>query len=283
MEQYDFDKIVNRCNTRATKVDALQSMFGSQSLIPLWVADMDFEVCPHIVEALETRMAHHIYGYSCPDEAYWQSIIDWQARRNGFHFTRDEVDYVPGVVKGIGFAVNYFTERGDKVVIQPPVYHPFKMVIEGNGRQVINNPLKHSGDTYSMDLEGLEQIFIEHRPRMLILCNPHNPIGIIWGKEVLASLASLCRRYGVIVVSDEIHGDLGLFGNQHVPFATVSEDAAAISVTFGAPSKTFNIPGLVSSWTVVKNPEMRRVFFGWLAANEFDEPGCVATIAAEAA
>ena len=197
MEQYDFDKIVNRCNTRATKVDALQSMFGSQSLIPLWVADMDFEVCPHIVEALETRMAHHIYGYSCPDEAYWQSIIDWQARRNGFHFTRDEVDYVPGVVKGIGFAVNYFTERGDKVVIQPPVYHPFKMVIEGNGRQVINNPLKRSGDTYSMDLEGLEQIFIEHRPRMLILCNPHNPIGIIWGQVVLASLASLCRRCGV--------------------------------------------------------------------------------------
>lgn len=283
MEQYDFDKIVNRCNTRATKVDALQSMFGSQSLIPLWVADMDFEVCPHIVEALETRMAHHIYGYSCPDEAYWQSIIDWQARRNGFHFTRDEVDYVPGVVKGIGFAVNYFTERGDKVVIQPPVYHPFKMVIEGNGRQVINNPLKRSGDTYSMDLEGLEQIFIEHRPKMLILCNPHNPIGIIWGKEVLASLASLCRRYGVIVVSDEIHGDLGIFGNRHVPFATVSEDAAAISITFGAPSKTFNIPGLVSSWTVVKNPEMRRGFFGWLAANEFDEPTFVATIATEAA
>lgn len=283
MKDYNFDKIIDRCNTRATKVDALQTFYGDQSLIPLWIADMDFEVCDEIVDALETRMAHHIYGYSCPDDAYWNSIIDWQGRNNDFHFTRQELDYVPGVVKGIGFAVNYFSNRGDKIVIQPPVYHPFKMVIEGNGRQVVNNPLLRNGDSYSMDFDGLENIFKTENPRMMILCNPHNPIGIIWGREVLSKLASLCKKYGVIVVSDEIHGDLALFGNKHIPFATVSDEAADVCVTFGAPSKTFNIPGLVSSWTVVKNPVLREGFFGWLSANEFDEPTFVATIGTEAA
>lgn len=283
MNTWNFDKIIDRHNTKAIKTDALKTRFGKEDLLPLWVADMDFEVFEGIVEALEKRISHHIYGYSCPCDAYWQSIIDWQHDMHNFDFSRDEVTYVPGVVKGIAMAVNYFTEKGDKIVIQPPVYHPFKMVIEGNERIVVRSPLKREGDAYNMDFENLEIILRDEKPRMLILCNPHNPIGIAWSKETLTKLAHLCKKYEVLVISDEIHGDLALFDNHYTPFATVSKEAADNSVTFGAPSKTFNIPGLVSSWVVVKNKELRTRFFHWLETNEFNEPTFVATISTHAA
>lgn len=279
----NFDKLIDRHNTQAIKVDGMNTLFGREDLIPLWVADMDFEVCPEITKALKLRLAHHIYGYSCPKPSYWQSIIDWESYKHNFDFTREEISYVPGVVKGIALAINYYTNEGDKIVIQPPVYHPFKMVAEGNSRIVVNNPLINNNGSYSMDLDGLEKIFKEENPKMIILCNPHNPIGITWNRETLTSLASLCKRYDVIVLSDEIHGDLALFGNEHIPFATVSVEAADMCVTFGAPSKTFNIPGLVSSWCVIKNSKLRKGFFEWLSNNEFNDPTLIATTATEAA
>lgn len=281
--KYNFDKIVERRGTSCVKWDALQEHFGRTDLTPLWVADMDFEVCPEITEALRARVDHRVYGYGCPADGYWQSIIDWQRNMHGFTFSREELCYVPGVVKGIAFALNYFTDKGDKVVIQEPVYHPFRAVAQGNGRVVVNNALRAANGFYCMDIEGLERIFAAEHPRMMILCNPHNPIGITWSRETLVEVASLAKKYGVIVVSDEIHGDLALFGHEHIPFATVSDEAADVAVTFGAPSKTFNIPGLVSSWCVVKNPALRSGFFGWLAANEFSDPTFVATIATETA
>ena len=283
MTRYNFDTVINRHNTQSVKFDGLKELFGRTDLVPLWVADMDFEVCQEITAALRQRIDHRIYGYACPPDSYWQSIIDWQRNVHGFEFSREEVCYVPGVVKGIAFAVNHFTAKGDAVVIQEPVYHPFRAVVEGNGRIVENNPLVAADGFYHMDIEGLERIFAEKNPRMMILCNPHNPIGIAWSRETLAEVASLAKRYDVIVVSDEIHGDLGVFGHEHTPFATVSDNAADVSVTFGAPSKTFNIPGLVSSWCVVKNKALRDEFFGWLSANEFSDPTFVATIATETA
>lgn len=281
--KYNFDKVVERLGTSSVKWDGIMEHFGRPDLAPLWVADMDFEVCQEITAALRQRIDHRIYGYGCPPDSYWQSIIDWQRNVHGFEFSREEVCYVPGVVKGIAFAVNHFTAKGDAVVIQEPVYHPFRAVVEGNGRIVENNPLVAADGFYHMDIEGLERIFAEKNPRMMILCNPHNPIGIAWSRETLAEVASLAKRYDVIVVSDEIHGDLGVFGHEHTPFATVSDNAADVSVTFGAPSKTFNIPGLVSSWCVVKNKALRDEFFGWLSANEFSDPTFVATIATETA
>ena len=197
--------------------------------------------------------------------------------------THDEITYIPGVVKGIAFAINYFTDKGDKVVIQPPVYHPFKMVIEGNNRTVVNNPLIFDGDTYRMDLDGLERIFATEHPRMMILCNPHNPVGIQWSRETLQRVASLAARHGVIVVSDEIHGDLMLDGRRHYPFASVSDEAASVAVTLGAPSKTFNIAGLVSSWCVIKDEKLRKGFFSWLETNEFNAPTFTAIIGTMAA
>ncbi|MBD5224411.1 MAG: pyridoxal phosphate-dependent aminotransferase [Bacteroidales bacterium] len=283
MKKYNFDEVIDRHGSGCTKIEDLRVLFGKENLTPLWIADMDFRVCPEITAALHERISHPIYGYSRPGDSYWTSITGWLSRRHGFKVSREELTYVPGVVKGIAFALNFFTCKGDKVVIQPPVYHPFRILVEGNERVVVPNPLIPTDDGYRMDLEGLETIFATEHPRMMILCNPHNPIGIQWSRETLAEVGRLARKYNVIVISDEIHGDLMLGGRSHYPFADCGADAAAVAVTFGAPSKTFNIPGLVSSWCVIKNPELRKPFFNWLEVNEFNATTFVSTIGAEAA
>ncbi len=283
MKKYDFDSVIDRRGTSAVKIDRLDRVFGRHDLTPLWIADLDFAVCPEITEALLRRLRHPVLGYSEASDGYWQSIIDWNMHRHGFAVSREELTFVPGVVKGIAYAVNYFTHKDDAVVIQPPVYTPFRTVVEGNGRRVVENPLIFDGRTYRMDLDGLQEILDREKPRLLILCNPHNPIGIQWDADTLARLASMCRRAGTVVVSDEIHGDLMLHNIRHIPFLAVSDDARAIGVMLGAPSKTFNIPGLVSSWMVVKNPELRDPYYAWLEANEFNSPVLISTIGAEAA
>lgn len=281
---YDFDTVIDRHGTCCTKLDGLDAMFGRHDVTPLWIADLDFAVCPDIVDALRHRLDHPVLGYSAAPDSYWQSIIDWQRHRHGFEIGREDLSFIPGVVKGIALAVNYFTSRGDKIVIQPPVYHPFRMVIEGNSRLVVENPLLRSADgSYTMDLDGLAETVERERPRLMILCNPHNPIGLQWDEATLARVAEICRRSGTIVVSDEIHGDLMLGGRRHIPFTEVSDDARAIGIVLGAPSKTFNIPGLVSSWMVIKNPNLRRDFYQWLEVNEFNAPVMISTIGAEAA
>lgn len=281
---YDFDTVIDRHGTCCTKLDGLDAMFGRHDVTPLWIADLDFAVCPDIVAALHHRLDHPVLGYSAAPDSYWQSIIDWQRHRHGFAIEREDLSFIPGVVKGIALAVNFFTSRGDKIVIQPPVYHPFRMVIEGNGRLVVENPLLRSADgNYSMDLDGLAEIVERERPRLMILCNPHNPIGLQWDEATLARVAEICRRSGTVVVSDEIHGDLMLAGRRHIPFTEVSDDARAIGIVLGAPSKTFNIPGLVSSWMVIKNPHLRNDFYHWMEVNEFNAPVMISTIGAEAA
>lgn len=283
MKKYDFDRVIDRHGTNATKYEQLDMMFGRHDVTPLWIADLDFAVCPDIMDALHKRFEHPVLGYSVATPSYWQSIISWLSHRHGIKVTREELSFVPGVVKGIALAVNYFTKKGDKVVIQPPVYHPFRMVIEGNGREALASPLKFDGKSYKMDLGHLREVVEREKPRMMVLCNPHNPIGIQWDEETLREVASICRKAGMVVVSDEIHGDLMLDGRRHIGFASVSDDAAAIAITLGAPSKTFNIPGLVSSWMYIKNPELRKPYYEWLEANEFNAPTLTACIGAEAA
>ena len=283
MTQYNFDNIIDRHGTSAVKIDRLDAVFGRHDLTPLWIADLDFAVCPEITAALSRRLAHPVLGYSEASESYWQAIIDWNLRRHGFSIARNELAFVPGVVKGIALAVNFFTREGDGVVIQPPVYTPFRTVVEGNNRKVIENPLIFDGESYSMDLDGLRSVVAEHKPKMMVLCNPHNPIGIQWDADTLAELAAIARKAGMVVVSDEIHGDLMLGGPRHIPFLSAGPDAEAVGIMLGAPSKTFNIPGLVSSWMVVKNPEMRERYYKWLEVNEFSAPVMISTIGAEAA
>ena len=281
---YDFDRVIDRHGTGCAKFGELRQMFGCEDLTPLWIADMDFAVCPEITGALRRRIDHPIYGYAVAPESYWQSIIDWLESRHNFRVTRRELAFVPGVVKGIGYAVNHFTGKGDEVIIQPPVYHPFRRVIEGNGRRVLPNPLVLTPEgNYEMNLEELERLVKERHPAMMILCNPHNPVGIQWSRETLAEVGRICREGGVVCVSDEIHVDLVLHGKPHYPFAACSEDCAEVAVTFGAPSKTFNIPGLVSSWCVIRNPRLRRDFYDWLEVNEFSTPTFVSTLGTEAA
>ncbi len=283
MNKYNFDTIIDRRGTGAAKIERLDAVFGRHDLTPLWIADLDFAVCPEITKALTDRLNHPVLGYSDATESYWQSIINWNMHRHGFRISREELAFIPGVVKGIAYAVNYFTHEGDAVLIQPPVYTPFRTVVEGNKRRIVENPLLFDGESYKMDLDGLREVVEREKPKLMVLCNPHNPIGIQWDRETLAKLASIAREAGMIVVSDEIHGDLMLEGRKHIQFLSAGPDAEAIGVMLAAPSKTFNIPGLVSSWMVVKNPELRKRYYGWLEVNEFSAPVMISTIGAEAA
>ena len=191
--------------------------------------------------------------------------------------------FIPGIVTGIGLAVNVFVKPDEKVIIQPPVYHPFRLVPQGNRREVVRNPLIRREDGgYTMDFDNLKEV-CDEKCKMLILCNPHNPGGILWDKETLKRLAEFCYDHHILVISDEIHCDMALWGKKHIPFATVSEKAAQCSITFGAPSKTFNIAGIVSSFAVVPNPQIREKFFSWLSANELNDAPLFAPIATIAA
>lgn len=283
MGTYNFDKIVDRRGTGALKLDVLKERYGDADLLPLWVADMDFETPPFITEALRRRLEHSLFGYTVEPEEYWPTVIQWINDHHGWKVEREWLTYIPGIVKGIGMVINVFVKEDEKVIIQPPVYHPFRLTPQGNGREVVYNPLHENEDgSYSMDFENLEAV-ADEKCRLLILSNPHNPAGIVWDRETLARLAHFCHQRGILVISDEIHCDMALWGNRHTPFASVSPEAAACSITFGAPSKTFNIAGIVSSYAIVPDEEIRRRFFGWLQANELNEPTLFAPIATVAA
>ena len=279
MKKYDFDKITDRRGTGALKYDVLAERYGRDDLLPLWVADMDFETPDFIVEALRRRLDHPVFGYTTEPAEYWPTVARWVRERHGWDVKTEWMTYIPGIVKGIGMVLNVFTREDDKIIIQPPVYHPFRLVPEGNGRRLVFNPLRENADgTYSMDFDNLEQV-ADDKCRVLILSNPHNPAGIVWDRATLSRLADFCHSRGIIVISDEIHCDMALTGHKHIPFASVSEAAARCSITFQSPSKTFNIAGIVSSYAIVPDDELRRRFFGWLQANELNEPTIFAPIA----
>lgn len=280
---YDFDKITDRHGTGALAIDVLQERYGKADLMPLWVADMNFATPQFITDAMKRRLDHSLFGYTVMPKDFWPTVTRWIDTHHQWKVREEWMRFIPGIVKGIGFAVNVFVKPDEKVIIQPPVYHPFRLTPEGNGREVVMNPLvRHDDGSYSMDFDNLAKV-ADGKCRLLILSNPHNPAGIVWDEETLRRLAHFCAERGIIVVSDEIHCDMALFGNIHHPFASVSEEAAQCSITFGAPSKTFNIAGIVSSYCIVPNAELRRRFFGWIAANELDEPHIFAPIATMAA
>lgn len=280
-QTYDFDTVIERRGTGALKTDALAERYGDPGLEGMWVADMDFATPPFIIEALRRRLEHPILGYTVEPADYRPAITDWVRARHGWEVQPEWLSYIPGIVKGIGMAVNALTQPGDGIIIQPPVYHPFGIVSRLNERRVVENPLRKTDSGYEMDLEHLERV--APGCRMMILSNPHNPAGIVWDADTLRRVAEICHRHGVTVISDEIHSDMALFGHRHVPFATVSDKAAEISITFGAPSKTFNIAGVVSSYAVVSDPGLRKRYYGWLEANELEAPDIFAPIATIAA
>lgn len=283
LKTYNFDEIIDRSGSGDLKHEALLPRWGRNDLLPLWVADMDFATPDFVVDALKARLSHPIFGYTIEPADYRPTIIDWNEAHHGWKIKPEWISFIPGIVKGIGFVVNVFTKPGEKVIIQPPVYHPFRMTPEDNGREVVFNLLRLREDGYyDMDFDNLSEV-CDDKCRVLILSNPHNPAGVCWSKETLQRLADFCYEHNIIVISDEIHSDMALFGNRHVPFASVSERAADISITFAAPTKTFNMAGIVSSYAVISNDDLRQCFYGWLKANELDEPTIFAPIATIAA
>lgn len=251
---------------------------------------MDWETPSFITDALRKRLDHSLFGYTVEPEDFWPSVIDWVHDHHGWSIDREWLTFVPGIVRGIGIAINVFCDKNDAVVIQPPVYHPFRLTTEGNGRQLLKNPLREKPEGgYEMDFDNLKKTVedfnsqAEGKVRLLIMSNPHNPAGICWDKSTLTRLAHFCKEHDIIVISDEIHCDLALWDNRHIPFATVSEEAAERSITFMAPTKTFNIAGLMSSFSIIPNGEIRRRFSSWLEVNELNEPTLFAPIATIAA
>ncbi len=254
---FDFDQVIDRRGTSSLKWDYAKQFTGQEDLLPLWVADMDFEAPREIREALERRMAHGIYGYTLEPDSYFEAAAGWLERRHGWKVNRDWMLASPGVIPCLSAAILALTEPGDGIVIQPPVYHPFAMRVKGNGRRVVENPLRLSGDRWEMDIEALRRV-IDERTRMLVLCSPHNPVGRVWSRAELAALVELCSERGLTIVSDEIHGDLVMPGFHHVPIASLSEQAARITITLVAATKTFNLAGLGGSIAVVADPEKRK-------------------------
>lgn len=282
MKQYNFDEIVERRGTNCIKYDAMKERFGNENLVPLWVADMDFRTPDFIVNAIRKRCEHEIFGYTYGSENYYTSIIEWVHYKHNWKIRKEWLSYIPGIVKGIGFVLQCFTQPGDKIIIQPPVYHPFRIVPESMHREIVNNPLRLINGSYEMDFDNLESV-IDDKCKVLILSNPHNPGGIVWKKDSLVKLAEICSRHNILVISDEIHAEMCFPQYTHHPFASVSPEAASCSITFMAPSKTFNIAGIVSSYSIVPDNNIREKFYSFLEAGELGDGTIFAYTATEAA
>jgi len=257
--QYDFDRVIDRRTTDSIKWSVNEKMFGSHEIISAWVADMDFESPAPVVEALRARAAHGIFGYPIRPAACYDALIHWMRKRHDWAIKAEWLTYSPGVVPGLALAVHAYTQPGDKIIIQPPVYPPFFSVVKNNGRQVVLNPLKFVDGKFRMDLEHLEKQ-IDARTKMIILCSPHNPVGRVWTRDELTQLGKLCLRKNILIVSDEIHCDLIFRGYKHIPLATISDKLAQNTITCVAPSKTFNIPGLYTAAAIIPNGHLRSQF-----------------------
>lgn len=250
MEKYNFDETIPREGTDSIKWDARKKVFRGNDVLPLWVADMDFKTPDFIADAIKKRAAHEIYGYTFKPATYYNSIAGWMKRRHNWDIQKSWISFSPGVVAGLTLAVETFSEPGDQVIVQPPVYFPFFETIKGTRREMVENPLIIKNGRYTFDFNDLKSK-ITKKTRLLLLCNPQNPGGTVWTREELEELASICIENQIMVISDEIHSDLVFSGNKHIPFATVSKEAAQNCLVFMAPSKTFNVAGLSSSVAII--------------------------------
>jgi cysteine-S-conjugate beta-lyase len=255
MKNYNFDQIIPRENTSCVKYDLRQSIFGNDKVIPMWVADMDFPTPDFILEALAKRIKHPILGYTIRDEAFNEAIVWWNLKRHDWIVKPEFISICAGVVSGLNHAIQAYTDPRDKIIIQTPVYHPFFSTIKNNGREIVQNPLIERNMRYSIDFNHLEEI-AKKGAKMIIISNPHNPVGRVWTKEELIKLGDICCKYKILVVSDEIHSDLIIKPNKHIPFASLSEQFAFSSVTFASTSKTFNLAGLFTGHAIISNPEL---------------------------
>jgi len=262
MKKYDFDEPIERRGTDCFKWDALPSMYGRGDLLPMWVADMDFRSPDFVMDALKHRCEHPVLGYTMPSDGYWNAVKGWMSKHYGISAAQEQLHFIPGIVAGIAYALLCLTQPGDKVLVTTPVYPPFLNLPKGSERTLVCSPLKIEEGRFAIDFDDFERK--AEGCKLFIMSNPHNPAGTVWGANVLRRIAEICQRKGVVVISDEIHADLTLPPHRHVSYSTVGEAAAQNSITFLAPSKTFNIAGLGSSVCYIADDGLRKRFFGWL-------------------
>lgn len=279
--KYNFDEVIERKGTDSVKWDGVESRWGRNDLIPMWVADMDFRTAPFVVEALKKRLEHEVLGYTFACKEWSESIVKWLRNRHGWAIRENMLTFTPGIVRGLAFAVQCFTEKGDKIMVMPPVYHPFFLVSERNERQVVFSPLVLKEGSLYIDFNRFEKDIAGCK--LLILSNPHNPGGRVWTKEELHRIAEICYDKGTLVISDEIHADLTLPPYHHSTFALVSEKARMNSLVFMSPSKAFNMPGLASSYVVIENESLLNRFRTYMEASEFNEGHLFAYLSVAAA
>lgn len=262
--KYDFDTINDRKCFNSVKWNELKEKFGSDDLVPLWVADMDFKSPQPVIDALINAARHGIYGYTRNSDSYYKSIINWMEKRHGWNIDKEWISVAPGVVTALGFIIRIFSQPGEKIIIQPPVYYPFSATIIKNGRQVLNNPLIFKNNKYYMDYSDLENKLSDSRVKLFILCNPHNPVGRVWSKEELYKLGNLCLKYNVKIISDEIHCDIVYPGFKHIPFASIAREFQQNCIICTAPSKTFNLAGLKTSTIIIPNKGLYKSYDNFL-------------------
>lgn len=279
----DFDTVIDRKGTRSLKYDFAVRRGKPKDVLPLWVADMDFQTSSYITDALEDMVKHGVFGYSESEEHYFGAVQNWMERHYNWHVKESWMTKTPGIVFALAMAVKAYTQENDAVLMQPPVYYPFKEVVEDNHRRLVNNTLVLGGDgTYTIDYEDFEKKIIEENVKLFILCNPHNPVGRVWTKEELERLGDICLKHGVFVVSDEIHADF-VFERKHTVFSEVKEAYRDISMICTSPSKTFNIAGLQISNIFISNPEKATAFRRQVAAAGYSQVGLPGLVACEAA
>lgn len=276
--KYDFDKTIDRRATNSYKWDS-----APEGVLPMWVADMDFRTAPAIIDALQKRVAHGIFGYTRVPDAYYDAVTSWFSRRHGWDIDREWIIYTSGVVPAVSAVIKALTVPGDKVIVQTPVYNCFFSSIRNNGCEIVSNPLRRTADTYEMDFDALERCAADPRTKVMLLCNPHNPAGRVWTPDELTRLGNICLRNGVTVVSDEIHCELVYQGFKYTPFASLSDAFLHRSVTCVSPSKAFNIAGLQIANIVAFDNDLRSRIDKAININEVCDVnpfGVAATIAA---
>lgn len=279
----DFDKVVDRKNTNCLKYDFAVERGMPEDVLPLWVADMDFKTSSYVQDALDRQIAHGIFGYSESKEKYFEAVSGWMKRHHDWEVSKDWLVKTPGIVFALAMAVQAFTNPGERVLIQLPVYYPFSSVIKGNGRVIVSNTLIYGEDNrYHIDFDDFEKKIVDENIKLFFLCNPHNPIGRVWTKEELIRLGDICYKHHVIVVSDEIHADFA-FKGKHQVFANLKKEYEEIAITCTAPSKTFNLAGLQVSNVFIANPKLKKAFCKQIDIAGYSQLNVMGLVACEAA
>jgi len=281
--KYDFDRVIERTKTNSLKHDFKEERGKNQDVLPLWVADMDFQTAPVILDRLENAVRHGIFGYSETKDDYFKAIESWFQYGFGWTLNKDWLVKTPGVVFAIATAIRAYTREGESVLIQQPVYYPFREVIEDNNRKLVNSPLKLDNGYYQIDFEDFENKILEHDVKLFILCSPHNPVGRVWKKWELEKIGEICLKHHVIIVSDEIHSDFVYPEYKHIVFASLSQELSEITITCTSPSKTFNLAGLQVSNIFISNQVLRDKFQRAVAGSGYDQINLIGLIACQSA